>query len=307
MSRIRAEVVRPMVLGLEFISEDPRLAAAGANALAELYLEERQAPRRNASVGDRGALAKEIERLRASIREIEQAMETTRASAAAAIAQPSEQMLLGLAGELAFWRSERAEVEVRLRQAEAALASGVALDLAALDIGAERLGGLQAREAELEQALAALSRQLGEEDLQVVELRTELKGLEEDKRSEVELIVSRLRHEIEIIRSRETALEAEIKGFEAQTRDEAAGGGDVLEHKLQAERAQLQDRLERLEQSGPQALQSLPDAQIIEPAVAPDEPFQPRPAIIYGVAFAGSLLAGALVAFGLESVHRARA
>lgn len=308
MLRTRAEAVRPLVLGLQFVSADPQLAAAGANALAELYLEERQGLRREGSEGDHVTLAEEIERLRASIRETEQAIEASRASADAATAQPSEQTLLDLTGELAFWRRERAEVEVRLRQAEAALESGAALDLAALAIEAERLGGLQGREAELEQALMALSQQHGEDDPQVVELRTDLEALQTDKRSEIELIVSRLRNEIEIIRSRETALETEIKGLEGQAaQDEAAGGEDVLEQKLQAERAQLQDRLERLEQSEPRASGSLPDAQIIAPAVAPDEPFQPRLAMIYGAAFAGGLLLGFLVAFGLESVHRARA
>ena len=307
MSRTRAEVVRPTVLGLQFISEDPRLAAAGANALAELYLEQRQALQRNAFGVDREALAEEIERLRTSIRETEHSIETSRASAAAANAQPSEETSLDLASELAFWRNERAEVEIRLRQAEAALESGAVPDPAALDIGAERLGGLQAREAELEQALAALSRHEGEEDPQVMELRAELEAVQDGKRSEIELILSRLRHEIEIIRSRETALEAEIKGLEEQTQGEAAGAEDVLEQKLRAERAQLQGRLARLEQSRPQASESLPDARIIAPAVAPDEPFQRRPAIIYGVAFTGSLLLGVLVAFGLERVHRARA
>lgn len=308
VSRTRAEVVRPMVLGLQFISADPRLAAAGANALAELYLEERQALRRKASQGDRATLAQEIERLRASIRETEQAIDASPVGADAATAQQSEQTLLDLTGELAFWRRERAEVEARLRQAQAALASGADLNLAVLAIDSERLAGLQAREAGLEQALTELSQQHGEEDPEVVELRTELEALQTDKRSEIDLIVSRLRHEIEIIRSRETALETQIKDLEGQTAEaETAGDQELLQQKLQAERAQLRDHLERLEQPGLQASQPVPDAQIIAPAVAPDEAFQPRPAAIYGVAFAGALLLGGLVAFGLESGQRARA
>jgi uncharacterized protein involved in exopolysaccharide biosynthesis len=302
MSRTRAEAVRPMVLGLQFTSADPQLAAAGANALAELYLEERQALRRIASQDDRETLAREIERLRASIDETEQAIATARASVDAAAAQPSEQTLMDLTGELAFWRSERAEVEARLRQVDAALKFGDAPRLAALDLNPERLRGLQAREAELERTLAELSRQHGEEDPQVVALRTELAALETDRRGEIELVVSRLQDEIEIIRSRETTLETEIKNLEGRSaQDEAAGGEEALERKLAAERAQLQNYVER------QASQSLPDARIITPAVAPDEPMQPRLAVIYGLAFVGALPLGVLVAVGLERVRRARA
>ena len=38
MARIEAEVTASSTIGLKFIAEDPQIAAAGANALADLYL-----------------------------------------------------------------------------------------------------------------------------------------------------------------------------------------------------------------------------------------------------------------------------
>lgn len=306
MFQIEAEVVRPGVLGLQFASADPHLAAAAANALAELYLEGQRPPPGDVPE-ERTRIAAEIERLRARIRETEQAIKAARASAQAGIAPAGEGSLRELTGELAIWRRERIEAEVRLRLAEAALASGAALERGMPDSARERLDSLRAREAEIERALAALSAQHGEDDAQVAQLRTELQALQNERRAEIQLIVSRLQREIEIIRSREAALAAEIKGVGGRdARDEPAAGADPLrsEQKLKGERAQLQERLVQLEA---QAAGSLRSARIIEPAIAPDRPVRPRTAMIYGVALAGGALLGGLVAFALERVRRARA
>ena len=53
MARMRAEVTDSSAIGLKFISEDPQIAAAGANALADLYLEQRPARRDAALPGKR--------------------------------------------------------------------------------------------------------------------------------------------------------------------------------------------------------------------------------------------------------------
>src|SRR5690606_16571005 len=293
-SRTRVAVVRPMVLGVQFASAEPGLAAAGANALAELYVEERA--RRSAPPRDDAARAEEVAGLRASMDELDQAIEAARTSARAQSAR-REQAVRDLAGELAFWRRERGEVELRLRQAEAALASGAAPEPGALAMGADRLLGLEVREAELRARLASLAQEHGGDDPRVVELRAQVAGLEAERRSQLELIVSSLRQEAEIIRSRETALEAEIKNLEEASGPDAAGGNQPARlAELRAERERLRARLEQLEA---QATPSL-TAKIVAPAAAPGEPFRPRPAVVYAVALAGGLASGALLAFALE-------
>ena len=310
MARIRAEVTPPSTIGLKFTSGDPQLAAAGANALAELYLEERGTLRQDALPGDRARLGQEIERLRASIRETQQAIEATRPGAEAQASATGEQSRLDLTGELAFWRRERAELEARLRQTQAVLETGANLDRAALALNSERLGQLQARAIELQQALAALSQQYGEQDPQVVELRTQLAALEQERRAEVEYVVQGLQEELAIIQSRETALEAEIEGLEEQSaEDQAAAGRAVLEQRLEAERSALREYLEQAAgqlASRPSAT-ALPDARVIAPAVVPDQPTYPRLALIWVVASAGALLLGILLAFAREALQRGRA
>ena len=143
-------------------------------------------------------------------------------------------------GELAFWRRERAEVEARLRQAQAALESGPDLAKTAPALKSERLDQLQRRTIDLQQALAALPQRTAEQDPQIVGLRAELATLEQDRRAELELMLKKLRDEIGIIQSRETALEEKIETpREESAAGPAEGGVAALEQKLEADRALL--------------------------------------------------------------------
>jgi uncharacterized protein involved in exopolysaccharide biosynthesis len=309
MTRMRAEVTASSAIGLKFIAEDPQVAAAGANALADLYLEQRPPRPPNAAQGERAKLAQEIAGLRAGIRATEQAIAAARGSTDAQESGTSGQNRLDGTGELAFWRRERAEVEARLRQAEAALESGADLAKTAPALKSERLDQLQRRTIELQQALAALPQRTAEHDPQIVGLRAELATLEQDRRAELELMLNKLRDEIEIIQSRETALEQKIN----TSRDESAagppqGGVAALEQKLEADRALLRERLEQaaIQAEGqPQARGG--DARIIRPALVPSEPAYPRLALIWGVAAAGALALGLAAAFLLEALRGARA
>jgi succinoglycan biosynthesis transport protein ExoP len=308
MARIRADVAPPSAIVVKFISAERQLAAAGANALAELYLEGRRGLPQNASGGDRDRLRPEIERLRASVRATEQAIEAARVGADAQDSAAGERNSLDLTDELAFWRRERAEVEARLRQTQAALESGGDLDQAALFFDAERLGQLQASASELQQVLGVVAQQYGEQDPQVVELRTQLAALEQERRAEIEHVLQRLRDEVAIIQSRETALEAKLEAQEERAEGQAGGGLAVLEQRLEADRALLHEYLEQAGgQLGAQPAAPFSDARIVTPAVVPDEPTYPRLALIWSAASAGALLLGILLAFALEALRRTRA
>ena len=209
MARMRAEMTDSSAIGLKFVSEDPQIAAAGANALADLYLEQRPARRDAATPGKREQPDQETERLRADIRATEQAIAAARAGTDAQASGASAQSRLDRTGELAFWRRERAEVEARLRKAQAALEAGADF---APDLQSERLGQLQRRAIELEQALAALSQEAGEQDPQLVDLRAQQAALEQDRRAELEQSLKKLRDERGIIEARETELEREDEG-----------------------------------------------------------------------------------------------
>jgi uncharacterized protein involved in exopolysaccharide biosynthesis len=304
MARTRAEVTGSSAIGFKFVSEDPQLAAAGANALAELYLEQRPALQRNAPQSDRDELAQEIARLRAAIRDTEQAIAAARPGADAQ-ASGSEESRLDLAGELAFWRRERAELEARLHQSQAALEADAPL---AQTPGSEPLNHLQARALELRETLTAVSQQSGEQAPEVAELRAQLAAVEQERRAELEGTLKRLQDEMAIIQSRETALEEKIKALgEEDAAGERPDGLSALKQKLEADRALLRDRLDqaaRLE-ARPAAPQGA--ARAITPAAVPIRPAYPRLALIWGAAASGALILGVVLALALEAFPGGRA
>lgn len=305
MARIRAEATTSAI-GFKFIAEDPRLAAAGANALAELYLEQHPAPPPSSPQSEHDRLAQEIARLRAAIRDSERAIAAARPGADA---QPSgsEQSRLDLIDELAFWRREAAELEARVHETRTALESNADLARTVPAPDSERLGQLHARAVELQEALTVVSQQSGEEAPEVAELRAQLGALEQELRAELEGTLKRQHGELAIIQSRETALEEKITALGAADADEKADGLAVLKQKLEADRALLQERLDqaaRLE-AEPSAPRGAGPA--ITPAVVPSRPAYPRLGLIWGVATAGALVLGMVLAFGLEGLRGARA
>jgi succinoglycan biosynthesis transport protein ExoP len=306
LPRIRVEPADPAVLSLGFVAADPDLAAAGATALAELYLESRRHARPQERERERQRLGQEIERLAATLGATEKAIEELRSRSGSERA--SEQDLLNLTGELAFWRGERAELEARLPQAGGALEADASLDQAAKSLDPAQLGELTPREVALERELAKLSQAPGGQDPQISSLRTELIALDDQKRLKVEQSIGQLEQETAIIRSREAALEGRIEALRTRLAEsEAAGGLEALERKAEADRELLRSSMDRAERlaSAPQAGE--PDARILAPAVTPKEPKYPRRALIYAVAFGGALLLGSLLALGMEAWERARA
>ncbi len=308
MGRIGADVTESSTIGLKFVAEDPQIAAAGANALADLYLEQRPTSRQKATQGELEKPDQDTERLRAEIRATEQAIAAARAGTGAQALGTREGSRLDLTGELAFWRRERAEVEARLRQAEAAARSGADLGETAPELNSERLSQLHGRTIAVQQALAGLSQLNGEQDPQIVDLRAELTALHQERRAELEQILKALREEIGIIQLRETALEEKTNAATAEhTTDPVAANLAPLEQKLAADRARLRERLEHVAAQR-EVQPSAPGgaAGIIRPAAVPSRRAYARLGLIWGVAVAGALALGLAVAFGLEALRHAR-
>ena len=308
LPRIHAEPAGTSVLSLQFVAADPNLAAAGATALAELYLEDRREAWQQERQRERERLGEEVERLAMAIGATENAIAELRATSIAGPEQASEQDLLDLTGELAYWRNERAELEVRLGQVGGPLDSEASLDRVAQSLDPALLGKLRGREVELERELAELAQAHDEQDPQISGLRAELVALDDEKRFEVEQSLGQLEQEVALIRSREAALEARVETLRGRLAESRVVGDlETLERQAEADRELLRTYVARAEalESAPQAPEL--DARIVAPAVAPKEPSYPRLGLIYGTALGGALLLGGLLALGAEAWERARA
>jgi polysaccharide biosynthesis transport protein len=308
MPRIHAEPVGRSVLSVRFVAADPNLAAAGATALAELYLEHRGEASQQARRRERQRLGEEVERLAAAIRATESAIAELRATSPAGRERASEGDLLNLTSELAYWRNERALLEARLDQRAGPSVPEASPDHAAQSVDPALLGELGAREIELEQEGTEPSQAYGGQEPQLSSLQVGLVAPDDEKRFEIEHGLGPLQREVAIIRSRETALEAQIETLQNRLAERQAPGDlATLERQAEADRQLLLTHLARVEEldAAPQVRQL--DARIVVPAVVPKEPKRPPLALIYGTAIGGALLLGGLLALGAEAWERARA
>jgi polysaccharide biosynthesis transport protein len=301
LPRIRAEPADQSALSLRFVAADPNLAAAGATALAELYLEHRQEASQQERQRERQRLAEEVERLAAALGAAENSIPELRATAPAGRDGASDRDLLDLTGELAYWRSERLALEARLGQGPRA--SAAALDVTEQSLDAALLG--EPSELQERDPAALVS---AEQDPRLSGPRAEPVALDHEKRFDVDQNLGRLEQEVAIIRSRETALEAKIEALQDRAAPAGAAGDlEALERQAEADRQLLLAHVARIEQldAAPQVREL--DARIVVPAVVPKEPKYPRLALIYGTALCAALSLGGLLALGAEAWARARA
>jgi len=306
LASIRAEPAeRAPALRLKFVSTDPELAALGANKLAELYLAEQLETKQYASTQAGAFLQEEIERLRSSVEAAEQAIQAYREEHGIIEERPVDaQQLSELTTQLVISRSERAEAEARLRQVEQLLASDTSLQAAAQMVDSTVLAELRGREIDLAQQIQELSADYGERHPRMVSLRNELESLQGRKEEEIRQIARRLRDEVQVLRSREATLQSNIERLRKDLGEVNRAQIELkaLEREAEAERELLTTYINRFKELASQQKAQQPDARIIADAVAPEEPKYPQRALIFGVAFLGSLLMGSLVVFGLESL-----
>ncbi len=305
MENIIAEPARSStVISVKFISTDPELATLGANTLAKLYLAEQLEMKQTAARRAQEFLENEIARLRESLSQAEQAIEEYREKSGLSDAQPDEQQLAGLTSQLVLSRTERAEVEARLRQVERMLRSDASLEAAAQMLESPVLADLRAREIELSRELAELSSEYGERHPRMVNLRAELTNIQDRKQIEIRQIAQRLRDEVQVLRSREATLEANIERLKNQlgSHNRAQIVLEAMERDAEADRELLETYINRVKEITSQQKAQEPDARIISNAVIPEEPTYPQRKLIFGVALLGALLGGSLAVFGLEQL-----
>jgi succinoglycan biosynthesis transport protein ExoP len=305
MANIVAEPAsRSTVISLKFISTDPQLAALGTNTLARLYLTEQLETKQTASRRARDFLEHEIDRLRASVASAEQAVQDYRQKTGLGGALPDEQQLAELTTQLVLSRSEGAQAEARLRQVEKLVNGGTNLEQAAQMLESPVLADLRAREVDVNRQVAELSNEYGERHPRMVNLRSELRTLEQRKQTEIQQVRQRLRDEVQVQRQREATLESNIDGLKSQLaqHNEAQIGLEALQREAAADRDLLETYINRAKEIASQQKAQEPDARIISSGVLPDDPTYPRRKLIFGVALFGALLLGSIAVFGLEQL-----
>ncbi len=273
------QVEKSRVIGIQFSSEDPKLAAAIPNHIADVYLSLQRGAKLDTNTEAARWLEPEIANLREKVRIAEGKVAAYRAThdllRIGSEQTFSDQQLNDISAELARVRGERANAEARSESVRQALSSGAPTDALVEVVGSPTIQSLKQQEAQIQGQVSDLSTSLLEGHPRLKGLRGQLAGVRKQIRIETQKILQSLESEAKVARLRERQLVSQLDSLKADSA--RAGEQEVdlkdLERDAAAQRDLLETYLGRYREAtsriGNDATPA--DARIISNAVEPSE------------------------------------
>jgi exopolysaccharide transport family protein len=286
------------VIVIEFSSEDPELAAAVPNAIADAYIAVQREAKSQSNAAATGWLEPEIADLRQRVKEAERRVAEFRAQSDLPIGSNetvlSTQQLSELSTELSRVRASRSASEAKAQSLRAALAAGIALETLPDVLSSPLIQRLRERQVQLKAEAADLSTTLLENHPRLKSLRSQLSDLDSQIRAEADKVLQGLETEVKTAQFRERQLISDLNMLKA----ESARAGEeqvelrALEREAAAQRELLESYLTRYREALSRRERNyLPaDARVFSLATAPSEPYFPKVVPIVMAAFAASTL-----------------
>ena len=286
------------VIVVEFSSEDPKLAAAVPNAMADAYIAVQRAAKLESNADATQWLEPEIAELREKVKEAEQRVAEFRGKSDLFIGENNSvlatQQLSQLSTELSRVRANRSAAEAKVSTMQAALDGGVSLDTVPDVLASPLIQRLRENELELRAQIAELSTTLLSNHPRIKALNSQVNDLQQQIRSEARKVLTGLQNEARTARAREEALLADVNRLKAESAraDEEGVELRALEREAAAQRELLESYLTRYREASSRGERNyLPaDARIFSRAIVPAEPYFPKKVPIIGAAFAATLL-----------------
>ncbi|MFC3071841.1 Wzz/FepE/Etk N-terminal domain-containing protein [Shinella pollutisoli] len=296
------QVEKSRVIGIEFSSKDPRLAAEIPNEMAKVYMSLQSGAKLDTNSEATRWLEPEIANLREKVREAEQKVAEYRAQAdllpTGENATFAVKQLNDISTELARVRGERANAEARAESVRTVLQAGGAPDTLPDVVGSQMIQRLKESESQIQGQISDLSTSLLDGHPRLKGLRSQLEGIRGQIKAETRKILSSLENEAKTARFRETQLVQQLNTLKADT---ARAGEDevglkALEREATAQRQLLETYLARYrEATSRTGSNSTPaDARVISAAVEPTEVAFPKVLPI--------TLVGGLAGFALSAI-----
>jgi len=295
------QVGRSFVLAISITSQDPRTAALIANATAEQYLQAQVDSKYQASERAIDWLGTRIEELRGEVLEAEakiveyrsqnNIVDTDRGS-------PLTLQMTQLNTQLALSQAQRAEAEARLAQTLSLLNSG-GVQEAAKVLTSPLLAELRIQETSLVRRLSELAAEFGQNHPRILNVRGELDTVRAKLEDEVRRVVQDLENEVAVSKAREVELQSSLRGIQGQSSTVELAQVELrnLTREAETNRQLFETFLTRFREI---VEQQEPDARIMSAADVPSRPSSPRTKLVTIIAFAGSLVTGAMMVFLLE-------
>ncbi|RWD92755.1 MAG: chain-length determining protein [Mesorhizobium sp.] len=291
-------VEKSRVIAVEFSSEDPKLAARVADAIAQAYLASKGNAKKESNTAATGFLGPEITDLQNRVKEAEAKVAAYRAQSDLLMGGNNSvlatQQLSELSTELSRVRANRAAAEATADSVRKALQNGGTLDSVPEVLSSELIQRLLERQVELRTNIADLSTTLLDNHPRIRALKSQLADLNGQIRNEGQKILKGLATQAQTAKAREDQLVQEVNQLKAAS---ARAGEqqvqlDALQRDANAQRQQLESYMASYREAASRADRNyLPvDARLLSKAQVPTEPYFPKIGPITGAAAAASLL-----------------
>lgn len=309
------QVDKSRVIGIEFTSQDPKLAATVPNTMMDVYRSLQSGAKLDSNSDAVRWLETEIANLREKVREAEQKVAEYRSSAGLMSlgsdqSSFSSKQLSDISTELARVRGERANAEATAENLRASIKAGRSTETLDAVARSESIQRLRAAESQLRAQISDLSTRLLDGHPQMKALRAQLSGIREQVQAESLKVAAGLENEAAVARERETQLLAQLNTLKADTA--RAGEDEVglksLEREATAQRQLLETYLARYREASSRLDKdsSPADARVISTAIEPQEPNFPKVLPITIVATLSTMILAA-VAVMLAELFSGRA
>lgn len=296
------------VIVVEFSSEDPKLAARVADAVAEAYIALQRDAKLQSDTDATAWLEPEITSLREKVKEAEGRAAAFRSQSGLLIGQNNSvlatQQLAELSSELSRVRAARASAEAKAASIKNAIDSGVAIDTVPDVLSSDLIQRLRERQVQLNADIADMSTTLLDGHPRIKALKSQRSGLARQIQLEGRKILQSVKTEARTARFRENELIARLNELKA----ESARVGDeqvelrALERDAASQRDLLESYLTRFREASSRKDGNYRpvDARIFSRATTPGEPYFPKKLPIAAASFAGTLLIMALIILAQE-------
>lgn len=297
------------VIGIDFSSTDPKLAADIANAIAAEYLTLQQAAKHDTTADAAQWLSDQIVDLRAKVQAAEARVETYRsthnlfdtgsAGTGSGTTTLPQQQLSDLNAELTRTRAARADAEAKASQIRQALQSNNVPNVSDV-LNSQLIQNLIGQEVALRAQIAQLNATLLPQHPKMRELNAQLAGLDDQIAGEARKILDSFEGDAKLAAAREDQINQSLNGLKqtAATAGDAGVELRALEREAAADRDLLESYLGRYREAlAREQGNDLPaDARVISRASASNEPdFPKKTPMTIAVTFAALILAIAFI------------
>ena len=304
-------VERSRVITIEFLSEDPELAAKVVNAIVDAYMKMQQQAKVDQTRSASAYLANEIKQLRQTVQEADAKVDQFRASANLYIGNNqtslNTQQLGELTTQLATVRAQKADLEARSRAIRDMLKSGKRVESSDI-ANSDLLKRLVEQRVLLRAQLAEQSSTLLERHPRIQELNAQINALDAQMRGELERLVNSIENDARIAAIRVDQTNEAVDRIKRQI--SGASPQDVqlraLEREAKAQRDLLESYLARYrEATARENIDSVPaEARVISRATVSNVPAFPKKLPILLVATLAALFLSAAFVISSEIMRQ---